>query len=67
MSKGKNDDLLDDDLDWDSGDDDSLSSEVDMSAPRRPQVQRQRDWRDLERYREERELRKLMEDDLWLD
>lgn len=66
-SKDKNDDILDDDLDWENEDGDSLNSDVDMSPPRRPEVQRQRDWRDLERYREERELKKLMEDDYWLE
>lgn len=65
--KDKDDDLLDEDLDWEAEEGDSLNVEVDMSPPQRPQVQRQRDWRDLERYREERELKKLMEDDLWLD
>lgn len=33
---------------------------------RRQATAKQRDWRDLERYKAERELKKLMEDD-WLD
>jgi hypothetical protein len=44
---------------------------VDIDEPTRggavPPGVKLRDWRDVERYREERELRKLIEDDLDLD
>jgi hypothetical protein len=58
------DDLIDDDLEWE--DDEAVDSE-ELTAPKRVAVAKQRDWRDLERFKAERELKKLMEADNWLD
>lgn len=51
----------DDDFDSDFDDSDEEASSSDPSA------MRGRDWRDIERFREERELRKLIDDDLDFD
>ena len=60
--KNKDDDILDDADEWDSEDsDDELEIKV-----RGPVVQ-QRGWRDLERFKEERALKKLMEGNDWMD
>lgn len=50
------DDLPDDDLDGDGED-------IDLEEPPVPAV-KSRDWRDVERLKEERRLRALIEDDL---
>ena len=50
------DDLADDDLDSDG-------DEIDVEEPPVPTV-KSRDWRDVERLKEERRLRSLIEDDL---
>lgn len=52
------------DDDWKDGDD----TEVDAARGAVPPGVRLRDWRDVERFREERELKRLMrEDDLLFD
>ncbi len=61
------DDDTEDDNDWDVEDDEAVGTSVDMSPPQRPTIAKQRDWRDLERFKAERELRKLMDADNWLD
>lgn len=68
-SKTKSTDLgPDDDDDWDAEDDD-LVVEVDETIPPSNIATgpRPRNWRDLERYKEELELKKLMDEDKWLD
>lgn len=66
-SKQADDDLIDDDLDWEVDSDDDAAKDDLITGKSHAAGPRQRDWRDLERYKEERELKKLMEDDLWLD
>lgn len=64
-------DYDDDDFDVTDGDDWKETEEPDdIDAPRSiaPPGVRLRDWRDVERFREERELKRLMqEDDLLFD
>lgn len=54
-------DDFDDDSEYDSDD-----AEIEVPEPlaNDPAGSHRRDWRDVERYREARELRRLMEDDL---
>ncbi len=56
------DDILDDVDVWDE---DTGDDELELK-PRGPVIQ-QRGWRDLERFKEERELKKLLEGTDWLD
>lgn len=63
-SKTGRNDLPDDDVDWDDdGDDnDTIAADADNVTPRvMGNGPRARDWRDLERFKEERELQKLMQ------
>ena len=63
-NKKSNKALPDEDLDWD---DEEGDVEIEEEIPSKPApVAKQRDWRDLERFKAERELKKLMEGD-WLD
>lgn len=64
----EDEDFVDEGDSWeeDSDDDDDGGDELSASVDRK-NGHRQRDWRDLERYKEERELRRLMEDDYLLD
>ena len=64
-SKDSNDDddFVDDANDWQDDE-----SEVEQDAIQvKPTLHRQRDWRDMERYKEERELKRLMQEDYLFD
>lgn len=66
MSDDPDDDdaLLDEDAEWEDDDaSEATGADIEAQMMRGPKP---RDWRDLERYREERELQKLMQDD-WLE
>ena len=56
------DEEFDDSDEIGDGDDDSASADL----PEGP-AYRGRDWRDIERYREDRALRALIDDDLYFD
>lgn len=60
------DDFIDDETDW-SDDPVELSDEDISGQGLKKTLQRQRDWRDMERYKEELELKRLMKDDYLLD
>lgn len=62
-SKRAESDDFDDDFDDDDVDDDG-DVIVEPDTPDNGRLHRGRDWRDIERYREERELRALIDDDL---
>lgn len=56
-----------DDFDDDEAEFSSEENTVEVPEPAAgpdPATERRRDWRDVEKYREERELRKLVRDDL---
>jgi hypothetical protein len=63
-SKKSYEPLEDDGTDAEGWEDDPV--DVDVSGRTTP-AGRLRDWRDIERYREERELRRLIEDEYELD
>lgn len=64
----KEDIAIDDSDDWDDeadNDDGDFIPDDELSVP--PREGRQRDWRDLERYKEDRDLKRQLEDDFWAD
>jgi len=57
---GKSDDVFDDDLDFNDDEDVSSDAGADESTTVSLSPRSRRNWRDVERAREEREMRRLM-------
>lgn len=67
MHDDDEDDFVEDSDSWSDDSDENEVSDDMVAAGFLKNGHRQRDWRDMERYREERELRKLMQEDFFLD
>lgn len=58
--KPASEDLLPEEAEWDE------ATEVPETEADDPAMSRQRDWRDLEKYFEERDLKRRLEDEFWV-
>ena len=58
--KPASEDLLPEEAEWEEG------SEVPDNGDDQSPAVRQRDWRDLEKYFEERDLKRKLEDEFWI-